>query len=38
MKMAPEKRYEEFFVEATGIKEGPYPYQVRLEKREEFFS
>ncbi len=31
-----EERYREFFIEATGIKEGPYPYQTRLATEESF--
>lgn len=31
-----EEKYKKFFIEATGIKEGPYPYQVRLATDEAF--
>lgn len=31
-----EELYKKFFAAATGIKEGPYPYQVRLATEETF--
>lgn len=31
-----EERYKEFFIKATGIKNGPYPYQVKLATAEPF--
>lgn len=31
-----EERYRKFFIQATGIKEGPYPYQIRLATEEVF--
>ncbi len=31
-----EEQYRKIFAKATGIKEGPYPYQIRLATDEEF--